>query len=55
MKMRGSAPSRWSMPPARRTTFQIASSRTASTSVSISEAIMPAKATAMPSVTEPVW
>ena len=54
MKIRARTPSRWSIPPARRMTFQIASSRTASTRVSISEAIMPAKATAIPKLTEPV-
>ena len=55
MKMRESTPSRWSIPPARRTTFQIPSSRTASASVSISDAIMPTKATTIPKLTESVW
>ena len=53
-KIRTSAPSFCSWPAARRRTRHTRSSREHTASVSISVAIMPAKATAMPALTEPV-
>ena len=51
MKMRASMPSRWSCPAARRSSRQRWSSRVASTSVTIIEAMRPKKATVMPAKT----
>ena len=53
-KIRTSAPSRWSWPAARRRIRQTRSSRAHAASVSISVAIMPANAAAMPALTDPV-